>query len=68
MNTWYEREVQEFSNIVFLNSIDCRTLLLPYSYINSNSILKDKNSNLYSLKYNAVSRDISLLKRYDVIL
>lgn len=29
---WYEREVGEFFGIRFLNSTDCRNLLLPYNF------------------------------------
>ena len=68
VNSWYEREVSEFFKIKFFNSCDNRCLLLPYSYINSQSVNYAINKNSYSLKYVLVSRSIKPVYRYSTIL
>jgi hypothetical protein len=67
-NQWYEREISDFTNVTFFNSTDTRSLLLPYSYVNNNSVLSDKLKSFYSVKYNPKVRDISFNKRFDTIL
>lgn len=39
---WYERETQEYTNIKFVNSLDTRNLILPYSFKLLNSSYKYK--------------------------
>ena len=68
VNTWYEREVMEFSNVSFVGCSDCRSLLLPYSYINNNFVYKFSSQNTYALKYSTSRREVLSLCRFDTVL
>lgn len=68
VNNWYERELHEFYNIKFSNSLDSRCLLLPYSFLNRKNFYNNEPTVYYGLKFNTNKRAIALLKRNDVLV
>lgn len=68
VNCWYERELDEFYNIKFLGSTDCRCLLLPYSYINRKNFYSNESTRYYALKFSTDYRQVLLNSRSDVLV